>query len=155
MNTPREVVAVAFHALFTPLQANPVTSNQPFATVTRVLEVPQNYPLENTPALIDVEWTEGDDERVTFGAQTYDLHYRILILAPMPDVSTGVAPGSVLNPLIDAFEAALKTGVPPGMLQTLGYKVLNCWISGTVLKTEGLLGQYVAAWIPITIRTGE
>lgn len=69
-------------------------------------------------------------------------------------VNTGgdktVAPASILNPLIDAIEAALGPDVITNK-QTLGGLVQYARIEGRIETDEGLLGDQGVAIIPILI----
>jgi hypothetical protein len=59
------------------------------------------------------------------------------------------SPGTVLNPILDAIEAALMPD--PAERQTLGDLVYRCWIEGKIEIFEGLLEGKVIALIPIQI----
>jgi hypothetical protein len=65
----------------------------------------------------------------------------------------GSVPTTVLNPLIDAIEAALAPdNVRDGQnVLTLGGLVSHCWISGQIQTDEGALGAQSIAIIPISI----
>ncbi|EHU2374009.1 MULTISPECIES: hypothetical protein [Acinetobacter calcoaceticus/baumannii complex] len=61
-------------------------------------------------------------------------------------------PSSVLNPLVDAIEAALQPEFPEiEKCQTLNSLVTHCWIDGTIETDEGTLGDQAVAVIPISI----
>ncbi len=81
----------------------------------------------------------------------WTLALEIYVYAQAPDDVP--SPSTVLNPLLDALEAALA---PSGQdvatnVQTLGGLVSHCWISGTVVTDEGVLGGQAVAIIPIEI----
>jgi hypothetical protein len=65
-------------------------------------------------------------------------------------------PGTTLNPLLDAVEAALAPPYP-GAAQTLGGLVEHCWIGGAYGQEakieiyEGHAGNQAAAIIPVRI----
>lgn len=59
-------------------------------------------------------------------------------------------PGPIINPLIDALEAALAPN-PIENAQTLGGLVHWCRIDGAIETDEGTLGDQSVAIIPITI----
>ncbi|MFK7088682.1 hypothetical protein AAFM71_07680 [Chromobacterium violaceum] len=61
------------------------------------------------------------------------------------------APGTVLNPLLDAIEAALQPDNPVLRAQTLGGMVEHCWIDGDIETDEGALGDQAVAIVPIRI----
>ena len=62
------------------------------------------------------------------------------------------APASMLNPLLDALEAALAPA-PPSGLQDLGLPTLvrHAWIAGKVETDEGVLGDQAVAIVPVEI----
>jgi hypothetical protein len=62
-----------------------------------------------------------------------------------------LAPGPIINPLIDAIEAALAPN-PIENAQTLGGLVHWARIEGAIETDEGTLGDQSVAIIPITIR---
>jgi hypothetical protein len=61
-----------------------------------------------------------------------------------------IAPITALNPLIDAVDAGLRTGVINGK-QTLGGLVSHCWIDGKIMKDPGDIDGDGIALIPIKI----
>lgn len=67
-------------------------------------------------------------------------------------VNTGgdESPSSIINPLIDAVEAALAPD-PITNRCTLGGLVAHAWIDGEVQNDEGVLGDQAVAIIPIRI----
>lgn len=81
----------------------------------------------------------------------WDLHLDIYLYA-----NTGgdrdKSPAQIINPLIDAIEAALKPN-PIDNKQTLGGLVQHAWIDGAIETDEGVLGDQAVAIIPVVIRT--
>jgi len=63
-----------------------------------------------------------------------------------------VAPATILNPLLDAFEAALAPS-PTSGIQNLGLPqmVQHAYISGKVQTDEGVLGDQAIAIVPVEI----
>jgi hypothetical protein len=59
-------------------------------------------------------------------------------------------PGTILNPILDAIEAALTPDPATGR-QTLGNLVYRCWIEGRIEVFEGLLEGKMVAMIPLQI----
>ncbi len=57
--------------------------------------------------------------------------------------------GTVLNPILDAIEAALAPDFTG--FQTLGGLVYRCWIEGRIEVFEGLLEGKVVALVPLQI----
>ena len=62
----------------------------------------------------------------------------------------GQSPGPIINPFLDAIEAALAPNAVE-TVQTLGGLVKHCWIDGAIETDEGTLGDQAVAIIPITI----
>jgi hypothetical protein len=64
-----------------------------------------------------------------------------------------LAPASVLNPLIDALEAALAPLPMNGVWQNLGFpaSVMHTYINGTIETDEGALGDQAVAIVPVEI----
>jgi hypothetical protein len=63
-----------------------------------------------------------------------------------------IAPGTILNPLLDAVVGALAPD-PITNKCTLGGLVQHAWIDGTIETDEGVLGDQAVCVIPITIKT--
>ena len=62
------------------------------------------------------------------------------------------APTTLLNPLIDALEAALAPSPTTGLQQLgLPQMVQHAWIAGKVVTDEGVLGDQAVAVVPIEI----
>jgi hypothetical protein len=72
----------------------------------------------------------------------------LYLYAQAPDELT--SPATVLNPLLDAVEAALAPD-PVGHVQTLGGLVSHCWIAGRIQTDEGVLGGQAVAIVPVEI----
>ncbi len=62
-----------------------------------------------------------------------------------------ISPGEILNPLIDAVEAAMAPDQISNK-QTLGGIVQHAWIDGAIETDEGVLGDQAVCIIPITIK---
>lgn len=63
----------------------------------------------------------------------------------------GQVPGTVMNPLLDAVEAATLPDNAVQRVQTLGDLVERCWIEGDIETDEGTLGDQAVAIVPIRI----
>jgi hypothetical protein len=63
-----------------------------------------------------------------------------------------IAPGAILNPLLDALEAALASSPTTG-IQNLGLPemVQHAYIAGKVETDEGILGNQAIAIVPVEI----
>ena len=165
MNNPREVVSVALFSLFTPLlgPGGVPTPSQPFALVTRLY--PNKAVIESSPqpALYLLEADENDDEQQTYAAQRYILRFRLFVFGQTPDDGQ-TAPGTIINPLLDAVDQAMgatPAGTPlNGMNQYLvniGQPplVANAWINGRVFKSYSELNSQNFAVVPISVITGQ
>lgn len=62
-----------------------------------------------------------------------------------------VPPSAVLNPLIDAVEAALAPGNPTVTAQTLGGLVAETRLDGKVDTDGGVLGDQAVAILPVVV----
>lgn len=65
-----------------------------------------------------------------------------------PDLS----PATLMNPLLDAIEAAMAPDNFATRKLTLGGLVEHCWIEGEITTDEGVLGDQGVALIPILVR---
>ena len=63
-----------------------------------------------------------------------------------------VAPGTLINPLLDAVTAALAPDDISKNKCTLGGLVQHAWIEGRIETDEGLLGDQGVAVIPIAVK---
>jgi len=68
---------------------------------------------------------------------------------------SAVAPSTILNPLVDAIDAALAPSPGPENTQTLGGLVSHCWIGGAIEIFEGVLGDQAVVIIPIEMLATE
>ena len=83
------------------------------------------------------------DERIEGRA-----HLAVFVYAKAPDEAT--QPATVLNPLLDAIEAAPAPG-GEGTVQTLGGLAEHAWIAGKIETDEGVLGGQTVAIVPVEI----
>jgi hypothetical protein len=146
MTASREAIMSALFALV----SGPILSSQsPFVTSSRRMRLWGDVPSGEKPALFMREI--GDEYKgaerglppgVYMGVELY------IYIDAGKDQS--VDPISVLNPLIDAVEAALK-GSPVNGRQTLGGLVFHTWIEGKIMKDPGDLDGDGVAVIPVKI----
>lgn len=135
----REPIYAALFAL--------VASAADFITVSRRLRHWTDVGAAEQPALFQVQKSETAEERRPLPPKwraTVDLY----LYAQAPDELT--APATVLNPLIDAVEAALAPD-PFSNVQSLGGLVSHCWIAGKIQTDEGVLGGQAVAIVPVEI----
>jgi len=136
--TTREQI---YQALFTLLQATAL-----FSTTTRRWISWQDDPQQETvalPLLVQYEMWERYDYKGERGLPPIrELELRVLVYGKIPvgqtlGVKDSTTPGAqVLNPLIDAVEAAILPSGYDGV-QTLGNLVIDCRIEGQITKALG------------------
>lgn len=138
----REPIAVA---LFNKLK---VVTN--FTTASRVLRSWNNVPPAEQPALFVSEGGQDAAQRPGLGPVwnwKFDAHVYI-----HTGDQPGIAPGTLINPIIDAIELALKPDNAITNKQTLGGLVQHCWIEGHIDTDQGVLGGQGVAIIPIFVK---
>lgn len=138
----REPIYAALFAL--------VSGAAPFATASRRLRPWSVVEPAEQPALFQVQKRE--TAKAAEGSPTsWCAEVDLYIYCQAPDDET--APATVLNPLVDAIEAALAPAGRdlPGGTQTLGGLARHCWISGAIETDEGALGGQAVAIVPIEI----
>jgi hypothetical protein len=124
-----------------------------FVTASRRLRHWGDVGPAEQPALFQAQKSE-TAKRTRGLPPRWTLEVDLYIYAQAPDELT--APATVLNPLLDAVDAALAPGgadVATGT-QTLGGLVSHCWIAGKIQTDEGVLGGQAVAIVPIEIMVG-
>lgn len=142
-----------------------VSSSANFATIGRLLKHWTDVGPEEMPALYQVQKREevtqlkGQGKRWTFKVDLYVyVHTNSQqlggegIAPPLPDAT--LTPSMLMNPLIDAIEAALAIDDFSNNACTLGGLVSRAWIDGVIETSEGALGDHEVAIIPISIMVG-
>ncbi|MEI7443266.1 MAG: hypothetical protein WCK28_00110 [Burkholderiales bacterium] len=66
---------------------------------------------------------------------------------------SNAAPGPILNPLLDAIDAAMAGTPATGGKNTLGGLCEHAWVEGVIDTDEGTLGDQAVAVVPIRILT--
>ena len=135
----REPIYAALFAL--------VQSAAPFVTVSRRLRHWSDVGAAEQPALFMIQKTETAEERRPLPVK-WRASVDLYVYAQAPDETT--APSTVLNPLLDALEAALAPD-PVSHVQTLGGLVQHCWIAGRIATDEGVLGGQSVVIVPVEI----
>lgn len=142
MAASREQIMSALFAL--------VSGSASFVTAARRLKLWTDVPAGEKPAIFMYE--RGDDykgaERYTPPIVTMNVD---LFIYTAPGMDSGVTPISILNPLVDAVDAALKPGPGAGGRQTLGGLVSHCYIDGKIMKDAGDIDGDGVAVIPVKI----
>ena len=146
----RENIYAAVFAFF----SNLTLGSEPlFRTATRKPRTWEQVPKEDQPALLMVERSEVAEPRRALPTRwTFNLDL-LLYVHTGAQTDTDVTPASLLNPLLDAIEAAIVIdGETVYQRATLGDIVNYCAIEGTVEKHLGSLGDDAVAIVPLVVR---
>ena len=122
-----------------------------FVTATRKLTVWENAEAEDQPMLLQLQRRETVTKPRGLPAKwtlSLDL-YLYVHTGAMNDPD--VVPSQLLNPLMDAVEAALVIDDFSNDACTLGGLVSHCFIDGAVETFEGNLGDQAVMIIPLTV----
>ncbi|HLI20183.1 MAG TPA: hypothetical protein VKV32_03635 [Stellaceae bacterium] len=138
----REPIYAALFAL--------VSSCADFVTVSRRLRHWSDVGAAEQPALFQIQKSEAAEERASLPPK-WRAAVDLYIYAQAPDEVT--PPATIVNPLLDAIEAALAPD-PFTNVQSLGGLVSHCWIAGKIMTDEGVLGGQAVAIVPIEILVG-
>jgi hypothetical protein len=122
-----------------------------FATATRRLRHWSDVAAAEQPALFIAQKSETADQKRGLPTKwTCDVDAYVYCHAP--DELT--PPTTVLNPLLDAIEAALAPQAGSDLaanVQSLGGLAYQAWINGKIETDEGTLGGQSVAIVPIRI----
>jgi len=118
-----------------------------FVTVSRRLRHWSDVGAAEQPALFMIQKSENAEERRPLPVK-WRASVDLYIYAKAPDDL--ISPATVLNPLLDAVEAALAPD-PVSHVQSLGGLVSHCWIAGRIQTDEGVLGGQAVAIVPVEI----
>jgi len=135
----REPVYAALFAL--------VQNAAPFVTASRRLRHWSDVAAAEQPALFAIQKSETAEERRPLLVK-WRARVDLYLYAQAPDELT--PPATVMNPLLDAIEAALAPD-PASHVQSLGGLVQHCWIAGRIETDEGVLGGQAVAIVPVEI----
>lgn len=127
-----------------------IESAADFAVVDRRLRHWSDVAPAEQPALFMAQRSETASVR-TLGAPTvWTLAVDLYLYAHSSDPY--LAPATVLNPLLDAVEAALAPSATTG-IQDLGLPAMvqHAYISGKIETDEGVLGDQAVAILPVEI----
>lgn len=134
----REAIGTALLALF--------NRNNAFRTVSRQVKLWGDTPQTERPSLMLAEHGE-EYVREARGQPAYvTLEYRAFIYTWAKGV---VNPITLLNPLLDAMDAALADHPVTLAPQDLGGLVASVWIEGAIIKDPGDLDGDGIAIVPI------
>ncbi len=118
-----------------------------FATASRRLRHWSDVGAVEQPALFQVQRSETARRDAGLPSK-WTLAVDLFLYAHAADDATAAA--TVMNPLLDAIEAALAPD-PVTNVQGLGGLAVHCWIAGKVETDEGVLGGQAVAIVPIEI----
>jgi hypothetical protein len=121
-----------------------------FVVVDRRLRHWSDVAPAEQPALFMAQKTELADAKALGAPTVWTLSVDLYVYAHSSDPY--LAPATVLNPLLDAVEAALAPSATTG-IQDLGLpaQVQHAYISGKIETDEGVLGDQAVAIVPIEI----
>jgi len=126
-----------------------VSGSASFVTSSRRLKLWTDVPAAERPAIFqyerDDEYKGADRHLPPTVVMNADLY-----IYTAPGMDSGITPISILNPLLDAIDAALAPSRATGR-QTLGGLVSHCWIDGKIMKDPGDIDGDGIAVIPVKI----
>lgn len=127
-----------------------VAGAAPFVTAARRLRHWSEVTPAEQPALFMRQKSEVAAVPAPGAPTVWTLNVELYVYAHAGDPY--VAPAAVLNPLVDAVEAALAPA-PAGGMQDLGVPAMvqHAWIAGKIEITEGTLRDQAVAIIPVEI----
>jgi hypothetical protein len=130
-----------FAALFSKIQ-----TVQGVTTFSRVLKHWNDCDPSEQPAIYMAQGNQFASHQSKDTPYKWDLSVNLYVYVRTSD---GIAPATVLNPILDQAESVLTP--MHGMKQTLGGLCDACYIDGEIQTYEGTLGQQEVAIIPIKI----
>lgn len=148
MSMQREAI---YAALFAKLSALTAGGSPTFITAERRLRHWNDVPAEECPYLgmtqgpQAIQQQKGLPPKWTLGAKLY------IYVKTNAQSDPTVVPATLLNPILDAVEAALAADDGANNALTLGGLVSSVRISGQIDTSEGFLGDTEVAEIPIEI----
>lgn len=117
-------------------------------TITRRLKVWTDVPAEQCPYICQAQPSENHQ----WPMPALEDHIRMqLKLWIYVKVGATEVPGTLMNPILDAIQAAYGPDSPTTHKQTLGGLVKHARINGEILTSEGWLGDTEIAVVPIEL----
>lgn len=144
----REPIYAAIFAFWSALT---IGGSPAFKLATRKLKTWEDVSAEDQPALLQLQRRETVTKPKTLPAKwkfSIDLYLYVHTGAQQ---DSNVVPSQLLNPLMDAVEAALEIDDKSNDACTLGGLVSHCFIDGAVEIFEGNLGDQAVCIIPLTV----
>lgn len=141
---PRETIYEALFQL--------VAASASFTTASRKLVHWSDLGPEEHPAIFQRQL---DEDRISQRGVPPKVHLRVELYVYVHTLSQQlnptVVPSQLLNPLMDAIDAALAVDDKSNNVLTLGGLVSHCWIDGKTENFEGMIGDQAVSIIPISI----
>lgn len=146
----REPIYAAVLAFFAALTVGAAPA---FLTATRKLKTWEDVEPEAQPALLLRQVIEHANYRKGLPTiWTCDVVLMLYVKTQAQNVES-VIPSEILNPLLDAIEAAIVVDDPATNSATLGGLVSHCAIAGDIQYFEGTMGDDAVAVVPIQFLT--
>ena len=122
----------------------------PFKSAGRRNRKPETIPAHDTPALMLVEHSDHYANASTSQPSVRRMMVRAIVYS---DVGTNenAIPAAIVNPILDAIDAALRPAVPGAGACTLGGLVASVVIDGTIIKAPGDVTGKSVAIVPLNI----
>ena len=151
MTIAREPIFAAHFALLQAITTGSPPAS-PFKTTSRRLRHWTDVPESERPYLCQAQGNEEHAWTHPALEAEIKLHAKLYIYV-VNGSGDDAAPGTVLNPLLDAIQALYGPGAtdPNTRKQTLGGLVKHARIEGEVLTFEGTLGNTEVAIVPIEL----
>ena len=148
MSLNRQPIYAAVFAFFSGLTAG---GSPLFRYATRKFHTWEQVQPEDCPALLMQE--RGEEAQYRKGLPTiWRLRIALYLYAHTnAAIDPDVVPADLLNPLLDAVDAALVVDDVSNEACTLGGLVSHCAIEGSIERFQGEQGEDAVAIIPITI----
>jgi hypothetical protein len=118
------------------------------------LQLGDDVPAYEQPALYLVKGKETWDYRKSYGAIQYTLEYNALILVRAGGSPEDTTAETVMDNILDAIDRVMSPQ-PGYQFQTLGGLVYNCYVNGPVEIDPPILHDQAAIWVPILVVTGQ
>jgi len=144
----REPVYAALFALLSGLTSG---GTPLFRTATRKLTTFESFPNEDQPGMCMHARTELAERRLGLPIK-WTLNIDVYVYVHTgAQVDPSIVPSQILNPLLDAIEAALAVDNILANSCTLGGLVTSCTVSGTTYIYPGINSDDAVAIVPIQI----
>lgn len=127
-----------------------ISTSYAFTTVSRKLKLWTDVPMEQRPYMAMAERLEentGNDRGLAGVPVVRTWHVDFYVYT---DAHSAEVPASLLNPILDAVELAMRPSAVTGR-QTLGGLVAHAWIVGQTFKDPGDIDGDGMLVIPVSI----